>query len=99
MCRTERIVADDKIAEEVAVYNNMLPGVRRSGGDRVHRDRGGRPDPADAGRAAGVDTRNYVRLEVGPHIIAGRLRRAIPTRRGAGISAVHFVCSSLPADA
>ena len=99
MVRAERIVDDGKIAEEVEVYNELLPGPGELAATMMI-------EIADAGaikpvldRLLGIDTRDYVRLEVGPHVSVGRFETGRSDEELGKISAVHFVRFSLSVEA
>jgi Protein of unknown function (DUF3501) len=50
-------------------------------------------------RLLGIDSRDYVRLEVGPRVVLGRFEAGHSDEEKGKISAVHFVRFSLPPDA
>jgi hypothetical protein len=96
MMRTERIVDDAKVDEELAVYNALLPDAGELAATMFIEI----GDPAavrpvlDA--LLGIDTRDYVRLEVGPHVVAGRFETGHSDEELGKLSAVHFVRFALP---
>lgn len=96
MCRAERIVDEGKIAEEVEVYSSLLPGP----GELVATLMIEITEPAEVkpvlDRLLGIDTREYVRLEVGPHRIAGVFETGRSDEERGKLSAVHFVRFSVP---
>jgi hypothetical protein len=67
MTRAERTVAEEAIAEEVAVYNELIPGDH----ERARLPRGG-------GRSSGSDVR-YQAVRGGPHL-GGPVRQVSPGR-------------------
>ena len=91
MCRAERIHAGDRIAEEVAVYNTLLPRPGELAATmfiEIAEVREIRP-VLDA--LLGIDTADCVRLEVGPHMSAGRFEAGQSDEERGKLSAVHFV--------
>lgn len=44
----------------------------------------------------GIDTRDYVRMEVGPHVVGGRFESGHSDEELGKLSAVHFVRFALP---
>src|SRR5205085_6553385 len=99
MIRAERIVDDTKIADELTVYNDLLPGPGELAATMFIEI----ADPAaikpvlDA--LLGIDTRDYVRMEVGGTVIAGRFETGHSDEELGKLSAVHFVRFTLPPDA
>jgi hypothetical protein len=96
MVRTERIVDDGRIAEEVAVYNTLLPhGGELAAtmfieiGDAQHIK-----PVLDA--LLGIDTGGHVRLQVGPHVVPGVFEAGHSDEELGKLSAVHFVRFALP---
>lgn len=99
MVRAERLVDEVKIAEEVDVYNDLLPRPGELAATMMI-------EIADAAevrpvldRLLGIDTRDYVRLEVGPHVVVGVFETGRSDEELGKISAVHFVRFALPAAA
>lgn len=99
MCRAERTVDDAKIAEELAVYNTMLPSPGELAATMfIEIEEASRIQPVlDA--LLGIDTRDYVRLEVGPYTVVGTFETGHSDEERGKISAVHFVRFRLPLDA
>jgi hypothetical protein len=99
MIRAERIVDDAKVADEVTVYNDLLPGPGELAATMFIEI----GDPAaikpvlDA--LLGIDTRDYVRMEVGSHVIVGRFETGHSDEELGKLSAVHFVRFAVPAAA
>jgi hypothetical protein len=96
MVRAERIVDEARIAEEVEVYNTLLPGLGELAATMF----------IEIGDAAqirpvldtllGIDVGDHVRLEVGSQAVPG-LFEAGHSDEGLGkLSAVHFVRFALP---
>jgi len=98
MMRAERIVDDAKVAEEIEVYNTLLP---RSGelaatmfieiGDSE------RIKPV-LDSLLGIDTGGHVSLTVGPHVVPGVFEAGHSDEELGKLSAVHFVRFALPED-
>src|ERR687891_2723320 len=96
MIRAERIVDDGKIAEEVAVYNALLPRPGELAATMfIEISDTARIKPVlDA--LLGIDTGGHVRLEVGPHVIVGRFEAGHSDEELGKLSAVHFVRFAVP---
>ena len=96
MIRAERIVDDHKIAEEVSVYNDLLPGDGELAATVFIEigDAAAIKPVLDA--LLGIDTRDYVRLHVGPHVVVGRFEAGRSDEGLGKLSAVHFVRFALP---
>lgn len=99
MVRAERIVDEGKIAEEVEVYNSLLPRAGELAATMMIEI----TEPAEIkpvlDKLLGIDTRDYVRLTVGPHVIVGDFERGHSDEERGKLSAVHFVRFRLPAEA
>jgi hypothetical protein len=99
MIRAERIVDEARIAEEVAVYNALLPGPGELAATMfIEIEDAGRIKPV-LDDLLGIDTRDYVRLEVGPHVVVGAFETGHSDEDLGKLSAVHFVRFALPAAA
>jgi hypothetical protein len=99
MVRAERIVDEAKIAEEVDVYNDLLPQPGELAATMmIEIAESGEIKPV-LDQLLGIDTRDYVRLEVGPHVIMGHFESGRSDEELGKISAVHFVRFSLPVEA
>ncbi len=96
MIRAERIVDDDKIAEEIGVYNDLLPAPGELAATMFIEI----GDPAaikpvlDA--LLGIDTRDYVRMEVAGDGVVGRFETGHSDEELGKLSAVHFVRFAIP---
>jgi hypothetical protein len=99
MIRAERIVDDAKIADEVTVYNDLLPGPGEIAATMFIEigDAGTIKPVLDA--LLGIDTRDYVRLEVGGEVVVGRFEVGHSDEELGKLSAVHFVRFALPPSA
>jgi hypothetical protein len=96
MVRAERIVDDGKVAEEVAVYNTLLPRPGELAATMfIEIGDSARIRPVlDA--LQGIDTGSYVRLEVGRHVVPGVFEAGHSDEERGKLSAVHFVRFALP---
>jgi len=99
MCRAERIVDDTKIGEEVEVYNALLPAPGELAATMLIEIEDSAQIKPVLDKLLGIDTRDYVRLEVGPHTILGLFEAGHSNEDKGKISAVHFVRFLLPPDA
>ena len=99
MVRAERLVDQAKIAEEVEVYNGLLPRAGElSATMLIEIDDASQIKPV-LDRLLGIDTRDYVRMTVGPHVIVGDFEAGHSDEERGKLSAVHFVRFALPPDA
>ena len=98
MCRAERIVDDAKIGEEIEVYNTLLPGPGELSATMLIEIADSAQIKPVLDRLLGIDTRDYMRLEVGPHTVVGRFEAGHSDEERGKISAVHFVRFPLPAE-
>ena len=99
MVRAERIVDESKIAEEVEVYNALLPRPGELAATMmIEIDQASEIKPV-LDRLLGIDTRDYVRLTVGPHVIVGDFEAGHSDEERGKLSAVHHVRFALPPDA
>jgi hypothetical protein len=72
MCRAERIADDTKVAEEVEVYNTLLPASGELAATVLIEIEDSAQIKPVLDRLLGIDRRDYVRLEVGPRVVLGR---------------------------
>ncbi len=99
MVRAERIVDESKIAEEVEVYNGLLPRPGALAATlMIEIDQASEIKPV-LDRLLGIDARDYVKLTVGPHVIVGEFESGHSDDERGKLSAVHFVRFALPPDA
>src|SRR3989449_9155094 len=99
MVRAERIVDESRIAEEVEVYNALLPRPGELAATlMIEIAEASEIKPVLDG-LLGIDTRDYVKLTVGPHVIVGEFERGHSDEERGKLSAVHFVRFALPPDA
>ena len=92
MCRTERIVDDARIQDEIDVYAALLPGPRELSAtlfiEIAERDQ---IKPV-LDRFMGIDVGPYVWLQVGPELTApGRFEAGHSDEEKGKLAAVHFV--------
>ena len=99
MIRAERIVDDAKVSDELEVYNGLLPNPGELAATMFIEI----GDPAaikpvlDA--LLGIDTRDYVRMEIDGRPIVGRFEAGHSDEELGKLSAVHFVRFEIPPDA
>jgi Protein of unknown function (DUF3501) len=96
MIRAERIVDEARVQDELDVYNGLLPHEGELSATMMI-------EIAEAGRIKpvldmllGIDTRDYVRLEVGPHVVVGAFETGHSDAELGKLSAVHFVRFAVP---
>jgi hypothetical protein len=98
MIRAERIVADDRIQDELDVYNALLPAAGELSATmmiEIERKEAIRPE---LDRFMGIDSGEHVWLQVGrEHAVPGRFEEG--HSKEDKIAAVHFVRFALPAEA
>jgi len=71
MVRAELTVDESKIAEEVEVYNALLPRPGELAATLMIEIAEASEIKPVLDRLLGIDTRDYVKLTVGPHVIVG----------------------------
>jgi hypothetical protein len=96
MLRAERIVDEERIAEEIAVYNTLLPGPGELAATMLIEIAESSQVQPVLDALLGIDSRDYVRLQVGPHVTVGRFEAGHSDEERGKISAVHFVRFPLP---
>ena len=99
MVRAERIVDESKIAEEVEVYNALLPRPGELAATLMIEIAEASEIKPVLDRLLGIDTRDYVKLTVGPHVIVGEFESGHSDEERGKLSAVHFVRFALSPDA
>ena len=82
---------DARIAEEVTVYNALLPGPGELAATMLIEIEATAEIKPVLDKLLGIDTRAYVRLEVGPHVAVGRFETGHSDEELGKLSAVHFV--------
>ena len=97
MCRIERLVDEAKIADEVEIYNSLLPGPGAlSATMMIEIEEKSEIQPV-LDKLMGIDARDYVRLRVGDDEVTGVFEAGHSDEERGKISAVHFVRFPLPA--
>src|SRR3989441_6890035 len=96
MVRAERIVETSKIAEEVEVYNALLPRPGELAATLMIEIAEATEIKPVLDRLLGIDTRDYVKMTVGPHVIVGEFETGHSDEERGKLSAVHFVRFALP---
>ena len=97
MVRAERIVDETQIAEEVEVYNALLPQPAELSATLMIEIAEAAEIKPVLDKLLGIDTRDYVTMTVGPHVIVGDFETG--PSDGGKLSAVHFVRFALPLEA
>jgi hypothetical protein len=99
MVRAERIVDDARVADEIEVYNTLLPRTGELAATMfVEIGESERIKPV-LDSLLGIDTGGHVRLTVGPHVVPGVFEAGHSDEELGKLSAVHFVRFALPAEA
>jgi len=99
MVRAERIVDDAKIAEEVEVYNGLLPHPGElSATLMIEIEEAAEINPV-LDKLLGIDTRGYVKMTVGSRVVVGDFEAGHSDEERGKLSAVHFVRFALPPEA
>ncbi len=91
MCRIERIVDPARIAEEVEVYNSLLPKPGELSATLLIEIEDKAEIQPVLDKLLGIDTRDYVRMQVGGDVIVGEFEAGHSDEERGKISAVHFV--------
>jgi hypothetical protein len=99
MCRVERIVDVAKIADEVNVYNTLLPGPGELAATLLIEITESAEIQPVLDRLLGIDSGAYVRLQVGDTVIPGVFESGHSDEERGKLSAVHFVRFPLPPEA
>ena len=99
MVRAERIVDEGKIIEEVEVYNTLLPRPGELAATMLIEITEPSQIKPVLDKLLGIDTRDYVKLTVGPHAIVGDFESGHSDEERGKLSAVHFVRFALPPEA
>jgi hypothetical protein len=96
MCRVERIVDEAKVAAEIEVYNTLLPRPGELAATVLIEIADASQIKPVLDKLLGIDTRDYVRMEIGPHLVVGRFESGHSDEDLGRLSAVHFVRFALP---
>jgi hypothetical protein len=94
MVRAERILRPERVSEEVAMYNEQIPGAGELSATLMIEV----TDPSDVksvlDRLKGIDRGQTVGLRVGPHLVYGTFEQGRSNEEK--ISAVHYVRFPVP---
>ena len=96
MIRAERIVDDARVDDEIEVYNGLLPASGELAATMFIEIAEAASIKPVLDALLGIDTRDYVRLHVGPHEIIGRFETGHSDEDLGKLSAVHFVRFAVP---
>ena len=96
MIRAERIVDEGRIAEEVEVYNTLLPRPGELAATMFIEIVETAQIKPVLDTLLGVDVGDHVRLEVGPYVVPGVFEAGHSDEDLGKLSAVHFVRFALP---
>jgi hypothetical protein len=96
MVRAERIVDEARIAEEVEVYNTLLPRPGDLAATMFIEIGDAAQIKPVLDSLLGIDVGGHVRLEVGAHVIPGVFEAGHSDEELGKLSAVHFVRFALP---
>src|SRR5438093_8370351 len=99
MVRAERIVDETKMAEEIGVYNALLPHRGALSATLMIEIAEAAEIKPVLDKLLGIDTRDYVTLTVGPHVVVGDFESGHSDEERGKLSAVHFVRFKLPPEA
>jgi hypothetical protein len=91
MCRAERIVDEAKVAEEVEVYQALLPGPGELSATMMIEIEDKSQVQAILDTLMGIDTHDCVRMQVGDEVITGVFEAGHSDEERGKISAVHYV--------
>ena len=96
MIRAERIIDDAKVADEIGVYNGLLPGAGELAATMFIEigDAGQIKPVLDALQV--IDTGDHVRLQIGSHVVVGEFEAGHSDEERGKLAAVHFVRFALP---
>jgi hypothetical protein len=99
MVRAERIVDEAKIAEEVEVYNALLPKPGEVAATLMIEIEDAEQIKPVLDKLLGIDTRGYVTMTLGGRPIVGDFEAGHSDEERGKLSAVHFVRFAVPAEA
>ena len=96
MIRAERIVDPARIADELEVYNALLPEPGELAATMfIEIGESAQIQPV-LDSLLGIDTGGHVRLEIGEHVVTGDFESGHSDEERGKLSAVHFVRFALP---
>jgi uncharacterized protein DUF3501 len=96
MCRIERIVEPARIAEEVEVYNALLPDRGELSATMLIEIEDKAEIQPVLDNLLGIDVGGYVRLQVEDDVVVGVFEAGHSDEERGKLSAVHFVRFPLP---
>jgi hypothetical protein len=99
MIRAERIIDEDRIADEIEVYNTLLPRPGELAATMFIEIGDAAQIKPVLDTLLGIDTGGHVRLQVGDQVIVGDFEAGHSDEDRGKLSAVHFVRFALPAAA
>lgn len=91
MCRTERIVDEARIQDELDVYNALLPRPGELAATLMIEIADAAEIKPVLDKLLGIDTRDYVRLQVGSAAAVGVFESGHSDEERGKLSAVHFL--------
>jgi len=91
MCRAERIVDEARIADELEVYNSLLPDPGELSATMLIEIPDAQRIKPVLDSLLGIDSGDCVRLDVGPHAVPGIFEAGHSDEERGKLSAVHFV--------
>ena len=96
MIRAERIIDPARIADEIEVYNTLLPGPGQLAATMfIEIGESAKIQPV-LDSLLGIDTGDHVRLQIGAHVIHGDFESGHSDEERGKLSAVHFVRFAVP---
>src|SRR3989442_10603009 len=99
MVRAERIVDETKMAEEVEVYNGLLPHPGElSATLMIEIEQAAEIKPV-LDKLLGIDTRGYVKMTVGSRVVVGDFEAGHSDDERGKLNTGHFICFALPPEA
>lgn len=94
MIRAERILKPERVSEEVAMYNEQIPGAGELSATLMIEVTDPQQVKPVLDRLQGIDRGRTVGLRVGPHLVYGIFEQGRSNEEK--ISAVHYVRFSVP---
>jgi len=91
MCRAERIVDEERLAQEVAVYNDLLPGPGELAATMMIEITERVQIQPVLDKLLGIDTGDYVRMRIDDEVVSGVFETGHSDEERGKLSAVHFV--------
>lgn len=91
MCRTERLVDEARVQDELDVYNALLPRPGELAASLMIEIADAAEIKPVLDKLLGIDTRDYVRLQVGSATAGGVFESGHSDEERGKLSAVHFL--------